>query len=252
MNSLHMLLSGMVIFFLTANSDALEINIKSPYLPPGVAELPPTPGSLAGGKVTRTRIAEMSIVDKAYYEEKLREFTEAVTGPKASRLCKNISVFCRVNASDEYIGFLSKYPKEVTRDVASVGKMKVSLADLKNSGFAKFRRLGYVAEGIGANPPWSSVARLFKARDEDLALLSEWDFVSDEGGIEQSEEFLNSKIGRFDASAMRSISSAGRSLWHLNWVDGTKQIQLYYFCPSENCISQTQFIALANSIYSRK
>ena len=250
-----LLLQAIVTLFYTLQCGAVEPGKKTTvdsHLPPGITEPPSMSDSVSGGKVRRRKLADIPLLERPFAEEKLKEFTEAVTGPKASPLCKNINVFCRVNVSDGYVGFLTKYPTQATGDLISIGALKVSLAELKNSRFTKLTLLGYFAEGIGSKPPWSSVARLFKDGDGNLAYLSEWDFVSDDGGIEQADEFMNAKVGKYDASAMQSISSTGRSLWDVTWVDLPKQIKLYYFCASTNCISQAGILRLANSIYDRK
>lgn len=217
--------------------------MKIPDAPPGLSE------SVSGGKVLRRKIADIPIADREYAKEKLREFTEAITGPRASVECKNMRIFCRVRVPHGYVAFLEKYQTRVDKDLSSIGKLRVSLADLSNTGFGKFSFLGYLAEGVGSEPPWSSVGRLFADENGNLVYLLEWDFVSDEGGIEQAEEFMNAKVGPFDGSAMRSISSVGYSLWVLDWVEIRKQIKLYYLCKSKVCVSESGFIALANSIY---
>lgn len=225
---------------------ATEVSKKIFDSPPGFYESAPS------AKVLRRKIADIpNAEDRAYAEQKLKEFTEAVSGPKASPLCKGVSVFCRVNVPEGYVSFLNKYPREA-RALTAVGTLKVTLADIKNTEFRKFTLLGYIAEGYGSAPPWSSVARLFKEQNGDLVYLIEWDFVSEGGGIEQADEFQNAKVGAFDASAMRSISSNGRSLWDIEWVDARKRFKLYYYCNSDKCISQNGFVELANSIYNGK
>ena len=205
--------------------------------------------STSGGKVIRRKIADIPVEERAYAEQKLREFTEAVKGPKASPLCKGVTVFCRVDVPTGYVSFLAKYPKSAKAEKKDIGGIKVTLADIARSRFKSLKLIGYIGEGVGSSPPWSSVARLFQNERGNLVMLSEWDYFVDEGGIEQAEEFLNTRIGPYSASAMQNHASNGSSLWDLSWVEPRKQMKLYYYCPTSSCISQKTFIELANSLY---
>lgn len=95
------------------------------------------------------------------------------------------------------------------------------------------------------------MSRLFEAGDS-FVFLSEWDFVEDDGGVELLEEFLNGKIGGFDASAMLNVSDKGRMLWHITWFEPRKKMDLYYSCPTAPCISQKTFFKLADSLYGNR
>lgn len=215
--------------------------------PPGYND--PHPNA---GKVVRRKIADISPAeDREYARQKLIEATEAISGPKASPLCNGFGVSCRVNVDASYVGHLRANVAAV-KSLATVGKFGVKFADLTNSDFRKFTLLGYTGGNFGQPPPWSSVARLFKGPNEDLIYLTEWDFVSTGGSIEESIEFLNAKIGNFDASVGLSIANNGGRLWQATWADLPRRVQLYYACTSANCLSQAEFLALANSIYAGK
>lgn len=140
----------------------------------------------------------------------------------------------------------------MVKSLATVGVFGVKFADLQNSDFTKFALLGYVGGNFGQPPPWSSVSRLFRAPNGDLIYLTEWDFVSTGGYITQTIEFLNARIGNFDATVGLSIANNGGRLWEATWAEMPKQVQLYYSCTSANCLSQSEFLSLANSIYKRK
>ena len=196
-------------------------------------------------KTHRQRISDLPTDKQEFFRSTLAERKKHLSDKNSDVNCKNITVFCRQSVDEGYMDFLSNYPKRVKREP---GGMRVNLINLQRSKFDQFKLIGYLPEGVGP-PPWSWVSRLFDAGNGNSVFLSEWDFVADDGGVELLEEYLNSKVGGFDAVAMLNVSDKGRLLWHLTWFEPRKKIDLYYSCASAPCVSQAKIFELANSLY---
>lgn len=213
--------------------------------PPGFYD--PHPNA---GKVIRRKIADITPAeDRAEAERNLSELRAGASSPQAVSLCKGITVFCRVGVDNGHVGHLNAEVNAMKRFEAA-GSFNVKFADLTRSDFAKFTLLGYRGGNFGQPAPWTSAARLFRSPNGDLVYLTEWDFVSTGGFITQAIEFLNAKIGNFEAIVGLNIGKSGAKLWHAKWVDMPRQVELYYSCASATCLSQSEFLALANSIYA--
>ena len=212
--------------------------------------LPPVP---INGKVTRKRLAELSAAERSEYETSFREFARDRGAESPNNLCNSIVGFCRNNRDEDYVSYLKDYKKRVLANPNPNGALSVQLVDLsKNSYFRKMNYLGRIIEGMTPSPPWSWTGRLFEDQGGNLIYLSEWDFVSENGGVLLLDESLSTKVGPFDSGSMLNITNKGSRLWHLTWYEFRKAMNLYYYCPTSQCVSQSELMKIANSIYGEK
>lgn len=207
-----------------------------------------TPILLSGGKVVMRKLSELPAQDRAEYGKQLATL-QATSAELANTACIGVTAFCSVNVDELFFASLSVREKKVIADTSSV-RLSVGLVPIMGSKFSSLTYMGLIPDGLGDMPPWSAVSRIFKDRDANTIQISEWDFVSDGGGVLVLEEFQNVKVGPFRGSMIKNMSSTGKVVWQVSWVEMRKKVELTLLCANgTKCVEQEAFLSLANSLY---
>lgn len=118
------------------------------------------------------------------------------------------------------------YQSRILRDGNSAHNIKVKLAELGGSALAHCRYDGFLPDGPTLNGPWTSVVRVFTCSNNQIVMLSEWDYVADGGGVTIVKEAMNTAVGKFPAQLSRKRSPSGKVMTELSWATDKKYITL--------------------------
>ncbi|WP_137938151.1 hypothetical protein [Chitinivorax sp. B] len=135
-------------------------------------------------------------------------------------------------------------------------KIRVKLADLTGSPFARYQLLGYVIDGNinNVNGPFYRVARMFRDAQGHLLMLTEWDYKGAGGGILSFKEYQNQQVRQYPATLALMTGNSSKVLWSLDWVSGNKWYDLQVAgdirSPAQKAEAAKAIVALASTIPS--
>lgn len=153
-----------------------------------------------------------------------------------------------VESTEEEVSWVDWAPKAAKPMPDIQSKIKVNLANLNGTPFAKLKFEGVVPEGPTFSGPWTSVSRIFSYSNGTVVILREWDYVADGGGILIQKEQLTESINGIPAAFGIQQSPKGKAISTISWQTDKKSYTLTMSGHVHGNGMYKKFIELANSI----
>ena len=146
----------------------------------------------------------------------------------------------------EALNFINAF-EATAKDIADPKKeIGFRMSTLANTPFAALSFKGYSLEG--PDKPVLRAARVFRADNGQLVVLTEWDYVGAGGGMLLLREYLNADINGTPGTIAFRRAPNGDSVWQLSWATPKKEFTLYITGVGSDEDMQASMMRFARSL----
>ena len=127
---------------------------------------------------------------------------------------------------EEFFVYSSNYRNRLRLEYEIKPKIQVKLTDINSTELKEYVYEGIIPEGPTIDGPWTSVPRVFKRPDDVIIMLTEWDYIADDGAIVAISELMNVTVAKVPAMLSVKKSLSGKVAAMLEWSTDKKHFTI--------------------------